>query len=261
MSNAESGITGRVADLYDVFVDWPGRLRREMPGLVARLREVGARRVLDLGCGTGRHVRALLDEGFDAYGADVSEDMLRQARAHVGDAERLVAWRLGDPPPAALEQAEPFDAVIALGNVWSLLPDPEDVAAAGSAARSLLRPGGVVVLGLKAVSIRVEEQQPYLPLLRREKGGEVYFFVRFLDLATVHDETCEFHIAILRGDAEAETRELVEHRVVRWRVWSPATLEANFLAAGFDEVRASARIDDPDAATTGEDIYLHARLM
>ncbi|MHC4408625.1 MAG: class I SAM-dependent methyltransferase, partial [Planctomycetota bacterium] len=82
---------GPMADLYDVFVDWNGRLGREMPGLVKHLGD--AKRVLDVGCGTGQHVAALLREGYDAYGADASEDMLARAV----ERERLSLWRLGDP--------------------------------------------------------------------------------------------------------------------------------------------------------------------
>lgn len=37
--------------------------------------------VLDLGCGTGRILLPLLEEGFDVDGADVSADMIEQARA------------------------------------------------------------------------------------------------------------------------------------------------------------------------------------
>ena len=71
---------GELASFYDVFVDWPGRLGREMPGLLRRLRAEGARRILDAGCGTGRHVAALREEGFLAYGAD----------AYIGDGGSFV---------------------------------------------------------------------------------------------------------------------------------------------------------------------------
>jgi hypothetical protein len=57
--------------LCDVFVDWLVRLSREIPGLVQRLRDVCAARVLDVGYGTCRHVQALLAEGFDANASDM----------------------------------------------------------------------------------------------------------------------------------------------------------------------------------------------
>lgn len=111
MTGEREGIRGPMAELYDVFVDWPGRLARELPGLERRLRAVGARRVLDVGCGTGRHVAALRERGYDAHGADASEEMLERARALLGGDAGLHLWRLGDPPPADLLAAAPFDAV------------------------------------------------------------------------------------------------------------------------------------------------------
>jgi len=38
------------------------------------------RSVLDVGCSTGTLVRALIEHGYDAYGIDISEDLVRKAR-------------------------------------------------------------------------------------------------------------------------------------------------------------------------------------
>ena len=37
-------------------------------------------RILDLGCGTGRHVEYLQSMGFEAYGCDISEEALKKAK-------------------------------------------------------------------------------------------------------------------------------------------------------------------------------------
>lgn len=250
---------GRMADLYDVFVDWEGRLSREVPGLSARLRQAGARRVLDAGCGTGRHVAALLEAGFDAVGADSSQEMLDRAREHLGGTERLWRWRLGDPPPAGLFEAGPFDALVSLGNVWPQVLADADLAAACAAFRLLVRPGGLVLIGLKAFELRRRSGDPYLPLLRREHGGRALHFVRYLDFGVSPGEDgaplCDFHMAALREDGEDPV-----HRVSRVRLWSPAGLEELFTAQGFLDVSVSARLDDPRAAPQSEDVVLHATL-
>jgi len=248
------GIRGKVADLYDVFVDWPGRLGREMPGLLARLER--ATKVLDAGCGTGRHVQALLAEGFDAYGADASEDMLAQARALSGD-ERFFDWRMGEPPPAALRAKAPFDAIVSLGNTWPQILAEADVQAALAAFKELVRPGGRLVLGMKAVAIRRETKDPYLPLLKREKDGKAVFFIRFVDfdVPPLDDGTdvCAFHMVVV-----GEDEDVLAHRSGRSRVWSPSALQQSFANAGF-EARVSGSIGDPDAPAKTEDVFVHAR--
>jgi SAM-dependent methyltransferase len=233
-----------MADLYDVFVDWEGRLGREMPGILKRLREAGARRVLDAGCGTGRHVAALLQGGFDAHGADVSEEMLAQARAVTGAPERFHAWRMGDEPP---DLGAPFDAFLCLGNAW---PQVMEVDAALAAVRKLLRPGGLVLVGLKAVEIRRAAKDPYMPLLKRMHEGRPLWFVRFVDFE--EREFAHLHMVVVGDD-------LAFHRSTRMRVWSPETLRAAFERAGFLDVSVSARIGEPGVAPTTEDVFVHAR--
>jgi SAM-dependent methyltransferase len=256
----------RFAELYDVFVDWPGRLGRELPGLTASLRAAGAQRVLDAGCGTGRHVEALLGAGFDAHGADASEEMLARARAHLGaGAEgRFHRWRMGEEPPPEVRALAPFDAIVCLGNVWTSLRADAELAAALAAFRALLAPGGLVLVGLKAVAIRRATHSPYLPLLRRTRGPDVLFFVRFVDFAGApaapgEPDLCDFHMTVLRGDAGAEEREALSHDVNRWRVWSPETLTASFRGAGFADVRVSASLGDPGVEPSSEDVFVHAR--
>jgi SAM-dependent methyltransferase len=262
-----AGIAGELAQLYDVFVDWEGRLARELPGIERRLAEVGARRVLDAGCGTGQHLRALRERGYDAHGADVSSDMLEQAALLLGGAHGLHAWRLGEPPPAGLAGAAPFDAVLSLGNVWPQILSEADARATAQAIRALLRPGGLLLLGLKAFGVRLSGGDPYLPLLRRVRAGRPLWFVRFLDFsrAPLPDGTrvAGFHMAVVAGDApgtggEGEAEALL-HRASLSRVWDPGELGAWWRAHGFEDVRVSASLSDPDAALRGEDVFVHAR--
>jgi len=258
MGAGKDGIRGTMAGLYDVFVDWKGRLGREMPGLAARLRAAGAERVLDAGCGTGRHVGALLEAGFDARGADVSEDMLAQARALTGAPERFFGWRMGEAPPVDLVAAGPFDAIVCLGNVWPQLLPAAAVDGTLHAFRALLKPGGLALVGLKAVAVRKGTKNPYMPLLKRTHEGKALFFVRFVDFDLPPSdedgtELCDFHMVVVGEDEGG-----VHHRAHRIRVWDPPALEAAFRTAGFAEVHVSATLADPHAAPTTEDVFVHA---
>lgn len=250
----KQGIRGEMARLYNVFVDWKGRLGREMPGLTSRLESAGVKRILDVGCGTGRHVAALNEAGFEAYGADVSEEMLQQARELGG--ERFFLWRLGDPAPGDLPV--PYDAIVCLGNTWPQIRDDDDIERAVATLRGLLRPGGVLIVGLKALAVRRDSGNPYLPLLRREHEGHPLFFIRFAEFAD-DSPLAEFHMVIVRGGAEmGKEAECLQHGVHLVRVWSPAELVEAFSGAGFRDVKVSASIGDPDVPAKTEDVFVHA---
>jgi SAM-dependent methyltransferase len=66
-------------------------------------------RVLDVGCGKGRDVVALLDMGFDAYGVEPNEAMRSRARQR----DTRLPGRIADAAPPALGQpfGGGFDAV------------------------------------------------------------------------------------------------------------------------------------------------------
>jgi NAD(P)H-hydrate epimerase len=241
---------GRVADLYDIFVDWSSRLAREMPALRTSLDAIGARGVLDVGCGTGQHARALLDAGYDVHAADASPSMLAQATERIGGAARVHRWALGEVPPDSLTGLAPFDALTCLGNTWSQLVADQSVSAALRECLGLLRPGGLMLVGLKALAVRRAAGNPYMPLLKRRHQGHDLFFIRFVDFDTTDPRTCDFHMLVAGADLHAT------HRI---RVWSYKDLTAAFTAAGFVDVKLSASMADPADTPTGEDVFVHAK--
>ncbi len=135
-----------LTDVYEAMIDWPQRLAREGPFYRRLLEGRGVRRVLDAACGTGHHAALLHDWGLSVEGADLSPAMIDRARALHGEPEgiRWVVRGFDEP----VEPAEPFDAVLCVGNSLALAPDQ---AAAERAVRGLLaalRPGGLLVLHL-----------------------------------------------------------------------------------------------------------------
>ena len=260
--HARMAIRGPMTELYDVFVDWKGRLGRELPGIEKHLGSVDAKRVLDVGCGTGRHAAALLERGYDAHAADVSEDMRAKACDAVSDPLRVHDWELGQPPPESVRDAAPFDAVTCLGNMWPSLLSQTQVTGACRGLLEILRPGGLVLLGLKAQGVRKAAGNPYLPLLRRLHEGRPIWFVRFVDFErpALEDGTpvCDLHMTVVGGDSSSEQPEALLHTAGAQRVWLPDELAARFEAEGFARVRVSGRIDDPEVPPQGEDVFLSA---
>jgi ubiquinone/menaquinone biosynthesis C-methylase UbiE len=68
----------------------------QVVALVPLLRERGARRVLDLGCGAGRHTVYLAREGFEVHGCDIAENGLAHTREWLAREKLSAELKQGD---------------------------------------------------------------------------------------------------------------------------------------------------------------------
>jgi SAM-dependent methyltransferase len=120
-------------------------------GIVANLRPLAGRRVLDLGCGKGRFARALGELGAQVTGLDLSAAMLGEAIDL--DRVRASARRLPFGPAS-------FDRVVAVEVFEHLAPRSVDQVC--DEVRRVLRPGGTFVIVDKNVC-SWNAQRPWLP--------------------------------------------------------------------------------------------------
>jgi phosphatidylethanolamine/phosphatidyl-N-methylethanolamine N-methyltransferase len=125
------------APVYDALLARLFREGRRRAMAVAALRP--AERVLLVGVGTGADL-ALLPPGVFALGVDLSEAMLRRARARLPLAGREVVLQVGDAQALPV-QGGTFDVAL-LNLILSVVPEPRRCL--GEALRAL-RPGGRIV--------------------------------------------------------------------------------------------------------------------
>jgi len=59
----------------------------EVPNISSLLKNVKGKKVLDLGCGTGRHTRILKKKGAKVWGIDLSPKMLEIAKSEIKDVD------------------------------------------------------------------------------------------------------------------------------------------------------------------------------
>jgi SAM-dependent methyltransferase len=105
------------------------------------------RRVLDVGCGTGKSFLPLLERGFDVTACDISPEMVELARAkvgprvdvHVADMRRLPVF--GE-----------FDLITCIDDAINHLLSADEVADALASMRDNLAPGGLLVFDVNTLA-------------------------------------------------------------------------------------------------------------
>ena len=102
----------------------------------------GARTILNLGCGSGRHDRCLVALGYTVTGVDLSEEMLVAARNAAAGSESL-DYVQGDARSVRLDKT--FDVVISLFHVMSYQVTNADLMAAFATGHNHLKPGGTFI--------------------------------------------------------------------------------------------------------------------
>lgn len=102
----------------------------------------GARTILSLGCGSGRHDRCLVDRGYTVTGVDISEEMLTAARNATPESTAL-NYVQGDARSVRLGST--FDIVISMFHVMSYQVTNHDLLAAFATAHTHLKPGGTFI--------------------------------------------------------------------------------------------------------------------
>lgn len=107
---------------------------------LVRARRPGARTLLDVGCGTGEHLRHLIDRGFDVQGVDLSESMLEIGRA------KLPGVPLHRADMRSFDLGRRFDVVTCLFGAVGEVGSHEALRSAIRCLAAHLAPGGVLVL-------------------------------------------------------------------------------------------------------------------
>jgi len=140
---------------YDRYAHTKGTVQ-EIDHVVAMLGLRPGARVLDVGCGTGRHSHELARRGIEVHGIDISHRFIELATSRVDD--NGTVERGHDAPPAvratferadarSMEFEGEFDAVICLcqGAFGMMTSAGDDDAVVEGMARAL-RPGGSLAL-------------------------------------------------------------------------------------------------------------------
>ena len=116
-----------------------------MAKLIAKFGRGELRKMLDLGCGTGRHAVIFAERGFDVTGVDRSEPMVARARERARLQGLVSNPRFLSGDIRNFAGSQPFDIALMNFNVIGYMTGNDDALSALAAARKNLRPDGLFI--------------------------------------------------------------------------------------------------------------------
>ncbi len=157
---------------------------QDMERLTIIFKESGAQRVLDLGCGTGRHLLFFSKKGFDVYGLDKSPKGLEIAKNWL-DEEKLSAKLTHQRIDQRLPYANDFfDVIISIQVIHHNLM--KEILFSVREIERVLKPKGFIFITVPFLqafnvkngkwTLKKVEKRTYIPQSGPEKGLPHHFF-------------------------------------------------------------------------------------
>jgi SAM-dependent methyltransferase len=137
----------------------PDQTAREVAGVMTMLKLRPGARILDVGCGQGRHAVPLAGTGYHMTGLDRSTYLLQKAREAADAVSVDVHLVRGDMRSLPWRQA--FDACINLLTTFGYFEDEEENEETLRQMGRVLKPGGVLILDVSNRDYYLLRSWPY----------------------------------------------------------------------------------------------------
>ncbi len=213
---------------YDRMTRFTIRLEAQRSTITELIDRFDVHKAIELACGTGLYSILLAQEGVDVHGADISPEMVDQARRNAAELGLDIPFSTADmlDLPHSLPAAN--DTVLCLGNSIPHIPTAK-LANAMQSISQLLTPGGHVILQLLNYE-RVLSQHDRFISANRHDDTEL---VRFYDFV---GGTLRFNILTMRWQKE----KVVEHKLNTTTLYSHcfSDFQEAMAQAGLTDTRA-----------------------
>jgi len=144
-----------------------------------------AKKILDIGCGTGRHAIELAQRGYDVTGLDLSETLLKKAREKAAAAGVRVEFVPGDARD--FNFSAKFDLVIMICEGAFPLMETDDMnfRILANAARSLKPGGKLIFTTLNALFPLFHSVKDFLTAHGQDSRDNTFDLMTFRDHSTL----------------------------------------------------------------------------
>jgi len=162
------------------------KVQKDMPKIIKLFKKHNVKRVLDLGCGSGRHTVYLVKRGFNVYGLDIAKEGIKIAKDWFKKENLKAHFKIGDIYKKLPYKDNFFDAIISIqtlhhgriGEIRKLIKEMERI----------LKPKGLIFVTVsrkgskkkipkeKLWKIKFIAPRTFVPLSHDEKGLVHYWF-------------------------------------------------------------------------------------
>lgn len=199
------------ADLYDLYYkdkDYASEASFVLE--LCRSKGINPKTVLDLGCGTGRHLEEFHRRGLTGTGVDLSSAMLEQARTRLEG----TGIKLHESDIISFRDKNKYDMVVAMFAVMGYLISNDELLAGMKTASSLLRPGGLFIFD-GWFGPAVLNQKPEIRKHEYSHEGKSVTREAIPKLDPV-SQTVDVLFNVTSKDASGKMENLAEHHVMRF---------------------------------------------
>jgi len=158
---------------------------KNMKDIIKLMKKENIKSVLDLGCGSGRHVVLLAKEGFDIYGIDISKEGIKLTKQHLKELKLKAKLKKASCYKKFPFEDNFFDAVISIQVIHHNYI--EKIRYCISEIERVLKPNGIIFITVpvkknkrRAKESKLVKPRTYIPLDGDEKGLPHYLYNREL---------------------------------------------------------------------------------
>lgn len=155
-----------LAENYHLFFrDWESTLAREGMRLRRWFGDRSVNVVLDASCGSGTQAIALAQIGYQVLASDPSAGMLARAQEYaekMGVMDRIHFLQADFLQVSQMKDGN-LDAIITKGDAFPHLIKDEDIETTLAGFYRLLRPGGLVIIGMRDFEPYLQDRPRFLP--------------------------------------------------------------------------------------------------